>query len=95
MRRIDVGDIVKHFKYETLSVEEKKQSKYLYKVLARAEHTETKEELVIYQALYPPFAIYARPFNMFISEVDHKKYPNIEQKYRFERVAFWKDGIAI
>lgn len=83
--QIKYGDIVKHFKYETLSEEEKKQNKYLYCVKGMAEHTETGERLVIYQAMYPPFQTYARPLEMFCSKVDHVKYPNIKQEYRLEK----------
>ena len=85
-RKINVGDIVQHFKHETLSEEEKKENKYLYQVLNIAEHTETHEKLVIYQALYAPFQVYARPYYMFMSEVDHDKYPDIKQKYRLSKV---------
>lgn len=82
-RDIQVGDIVQHFKREWVSPE---TSEYLYKVLAVAHHTETGEKLVIYQALYAPFKICARQYDMFMSEVDREKYPDIKQKYRFEKV---------
>ena len=82
-RDIHVGDIVRHFKREWVS---ENSSEYLYKVLAFAAHTETGERLVIYQALYDPFKTCARPYAMFMSEVDQKKYPDIRQKYRFEKI---------
>lgn len=82
-RDICVGDIVRHFKREWVS---SATSEYLYKVIAFAEHTETEERLVVYQALYAPFKICARPYDMFMSEVDHGKYPDVRQKYRFEKV---------
>ena len=82
-RDICVGDIVQHFKREWVSAE---TSEYLYKVLAFAQHTETGEKLVIYQALYSPFKVCARPYAMFMSEVDREKYPDIRQQYRFEKV---------
>ena len=82
-RDIYEGDIVQHFKREWVSSD---TSEYLYKVLAFAQHTETGERLVIYQALYAPFKVCARPYAMFMSEVDREKYPDIRQKYRFEKV---------
>ena len=85
------GDIVKHFKRETLTEEELKDNpnKYLYEIIGTSRHTETKEELMIYKPLYETECVNgvnfaARPLNMFMSEVDHEKYPNIKQKYRFE-----------
>ena len=41
---------------------------------------------MVYEALYPPFKTCARPYAMFMSEVDREKYPDIQQKYRFEVV---------
>lgn len=79
------GDLVQHFKREWVS---EHTAEYLYKVLAFAQHTETGEKLVIYQAMYPPFKICARPYGMFMSEVDREKYPEVKQKYRFEKVEF-------
>ena len=85
-RNINPGDIVKHFKRETRAEEELCSNKYLYKIIDVAEHTETKEKLMIYMALYDDFGIYARPLEMFLSEVDREKYSNIKQRYRFEKV---------
>ena len=79
------GSIVKHFKRETLTKEEleKNPNMYLYEIVGIAEHTETKELLMVYKALYGNHAVYARPLSIFMSEVDHTKYPTIKQKYRF------------
>ena len=57
-----------------------------YEVLCMARHSETLEEMVVYRALYGERGVWVRPMAMFFSPVDHAKYPDVKQVYRFERV---------
>ena len=70
-RKVEVGTRWKHFKGNIITV------------IAIAKNTENLEELVIYDH---DGDIWARPLSMFLSEVDHLKYKDIEQKYRFEKI---------
>lgn len=60
----------------------------VYRVITVAEHTETGENFVIYYPVKHPSKVYARPLEMFMSDVDKKKYPNTKQQKRFERIVY-------
>lgn len=59
---------------------------YLYEFIGIAIHSETRDRVVVYRALYGDKGLFVRPYEMFMEEVDHVKYPEIRQKYRFEKI---------
>lgn len=72
MQELKISGIYKHFKGD------------YYLVEGIVKDSETKQEMVLYRRLYGDGDLWVRPLDMFLSEVDHEKYPNVKQKYRFE-----------
>ena len=83
MREFVSGDIIQHFKRETV---DQNSMRYLYEFIGIATHSETRDRVVVYRALYGDKGLFVRPYEMFMEEVDHVKYPEIRQKYRFEKI---------
>ena len=73
-KRLKIHGVYKHFKGKLYLLED-----VIY-------DSETEEKMVAYRALYGDYRLWCRPYDMFFSEVDHEKYPEVEQKYRFELV---------
>lgn len=79
-RKVQIGRVYRHFKG------------FKATVITIATHTETGKQLVVYECTGAgngenhKGGIYARPLEMFLSEVDHDKYPDVKQKYRFELI---------
>ena len=71
-RELKIHGVYKHFKGDSYIIEDVDTNR------------ETREKYVVYRALYGDNELYIRPYNMFMSEVDHNKYPEVKQKYRFE-----------
>lgn len=72
MQELKIKGVYKHFKGDYYLVED------------IAKDSETQKEMVVYRRLYGNGDLWIRPKEMFLSEVDHEKYPNVKQKYRFE-----------
>ena len=82
MRKFASGDIIQHFKRETV---DQSSMQYLYEYIGVAMHSETRDRMIVYRALYGEKGLFVRPYEMFMEEVDHEKYPEIRQKYHFEK----------
>ncbi len=72
MNEIQIKGVYRHFKGKEYLVED------------IAKDSETQEKYVVYRALYGENELWIRPLSMFLEEVDHTKYPDVKQKYRFE-----------
>ena len=72
MRELKLKRVYRHFKGDCYLVED------------IAKHSETGEDYVVYRKLYGNGSLWLRPLSMFLSEVDHEKYPDCKQTYRFE-----------
>lgn len=72
MNELKINGIYKHFKGN------------YYLVVDVATHSETEEKCVVYRSLYGNGDLWVRPLDMFLSEVDYNKYPDVKQKYKFE-----------
>lgn len=70
-RIVKEGQVYKHFKGT------------MHRIICIAKHSETKEDMVVYTH-DDDNEVWARPLDMFLSEVDHEKYPEIKQRYRLE-----------
>ena len=71
MREIKINGVYKHFKGD-------------YYLVQDVANDSEKQPFVVYRRLYGDGSLWIRPLEMFLSEVDHEKYPNVKQKYRFE-----------
>ena len=74
MRELKIGGVYKHFKGN------------MYRVEGVAKHSETTEEYVVYRQMYGDESLWIRSLDMFLEEVDKDKYPDVEQKYRFDLI---------
>ena len=72
MNPIIINRIYRHFKGD------------YYLLVDIAKHSETGEDYVVYRKLYDDGSLWVRPLDMFMEEVDHDKYPEVKQKYRFQ-----------
>ena len=91
------NEIWRHFKggeYKIITIAQETETGenlVIYEALYKShkifvtQETETGENVVVYKALCKEHKVFARPLSMFMSEVDRKKYPNVKQKYRFEK----------
>ncbi|MBR3319529.1 DUF1653 domain-containing protein [Candidatus Saccharibacteria bacterium] len=73
-RSLKVNGVYRHFKGKK------------YRVEGIAKYSEDLSDYVIYRQMYGDGELYVRPLDMFMSEVDHERYPDVQQKWRFEEV---------
>lgn len=76
MRKVEKNSVYRHYKGN------------FYYVLTLANHTETSENMVIYHALYDEGETFAKPEDMFLSEVENGVKNPTGQTYKYELVNF-------
>ena len=79
----EIGDIVRHFKYESCTPEQQAQNVYTYRIEGFATDHDTLEPVVVYRVLYGDFKLWVRPLSEFSKRVDKEKYPHIKQELRY------------
>lgn len=84
--RMNVQEQVKHMKNAIVGFRYRHFKGGVYVVTDIAVHSESEEPMVIYKNFNNPDLVWCRPLNMFLSEVDHEKYPDAKQLMRFERI---------
>jgi hypothetical protein len=85
--RMNVQAQLARMKYEMIGCGYRHFKGGIYIVTALAVHSETEEPMVIYESFDDPTLVWCRPLSMFLSSVDKEKYPDVEQRMRFERIA--------
>ena len=86
VNKIEPGTIVRHFKHDFLSYEDRKNRLKDYVILGYGIDTETGKDVVIYKAISGDFTTFVRPADSFYSKVDKRKYPKAIQEHRFEKI---------
>lgn len=93
-KRLDyrVGSIVRYFKRDILSKEQKANNGYLYKIITFGTNNQTGELMVVFMGLYGSFSTFIEPIDIFSARVNKQEYPDIQQEYRYEVIKYQTDN---